>query len=128
MTRFRPLALAAALLLAPVAALAHGEGEHAKHGGTLVDVPPYHLELVTKGKALTLHVMDEKLAPVDVAGATATATVLANGKTERVELKPSGAATLAGQAGADLGHGAKVVASVTLKGAKPVQARFEVGH
>lgn len=126
MTRFRPLALAAALLLAPVTALAHGED--GRHGGTLVDAPPYHLELVAKGKELMLHVMDDKMAPVDVTGATASATVLAGGKSEKVELKPAGAAALAGQAGTELGHGAKVVASITLKGAKPVQARFEVGH
>ncbi|MFM2042244.1 MAG: hypothetical protein RLY86_820 [Pseudomonadota bacterium] len=127
-----PLALAA-LLLAPATAItpgtAHAHQAEALHGGQMVDAPPYHLELVAKGRDITLYVLDSAMKPVDTTGAQARATILAGGKPELVPLAPAGTNILRGAAGVDLGQDAKVVTSLTLPGQKPVQARFNIdGH
>lgn len=121
------LVLAAALLAAP-AAVADGP-KTGPNGGARTDAGPYHAELVLKGNDVVLYVTDAADKPVDVTGAKAEATILANRQTQKVALEPAGANTLKGQASLGGAHDSvKVVTSLTMPGQKPVQARFEMGH
>jgi hypothetical protein len=126
--KFSRIILAAALFAAPVTAFADGP-KIGPNGGARTDAGPYHAELVLKGNDVVLYVTDGSDKPVDVTGAKAEATILANKQTQKVALEPAGANTLRGQA--NLGEspdGVKVVTALTMPGQKPVQARFEMGH
>ncbi|HEY0835163.1 MAG TPA: hypothetical protein VGE72_14760 [Azospirillum sp.] len=121
-------ALFAALFAAPAAALADGP-KTGPNGGPRADIGPYHAELVLKGNDVVLYVTDGADKPVDVTGARAEATILANRQTQKVALAPAGGNTLKGQANLGGAHDSvKVVTALTMPGQKPVQARFEVGH
>jgi len=120
------LFLAAALFAAPAFADGPRTGPN---GGARVDAGPYHTELVLKGNDVVLYVTDGGDKPVDVAGAKAEATILANKQTQKVALEPAGGNTLKGQANLGGAHDSvKVVATLTMPGQKPVHARFEMGH
>ena len=121
-------ALAAALLAAPVAAFADGP-KTGPNGGARTDAGPYHAELVLKGNDVVLYVTDGADKPVDVTGAKAEATILANKQTQKVTLTPAGGNTLKGQANLDGTHDSvRVVTALTMPEQKPVQARFEMRH
>ena len=125
---FSRFALAAALLAAPVAAFADGP-KTGPNGGARTDAGPYHAELVLKGNDVVLYVTDGSDKPVDVTGAKAEATILANKQTQKVTLTPTGGNTLKGQANLDGTHDSvKVVTALTMPEQKPVQARFEMRH
>jgi hypothetical protein len=118
----------AALLIAPAAAFADGP-KIGPNGGPRTDAGPYHTELVLQGNDVVLYVTDSADKPVDVTGARAEATVLANKQTQKIALEPAGANTLKGQANLGGAHDSvKVVTALTMPGQKPVQARFEMGH
>ncbi|MBP2292707.1 hypothetical protein [Azospirillum rugosum] len=120
--------LAAALFAAPATAFAHGPSV-GPHGGPMTDAGAYHTELVLKGNDVVLYVTDGSDQPVDVTGAKAEATILANKQTQKVPLQPAGANALKGQAALGGSHDSvKVVTALTMPGQKTVQARFEVGH
>jgi hypothetical protein len=126
--KFSRIILAAALFAAPVIAFADGP-KIGPNGGARTDAGPYHAELVLKGNDVVLYVTDGSDKPVDVTGAKAEATILANKQTQKVALEPAGANTLRGQANLGDSHdGVKVVTALTMPGQKPVQARFEMGH
>jgi hypothetical protein len=126
--KFSRIILAAALLASPVTAFADGP-KIGPNGGARTDAGPYHAELVLKGNDVVLYVTDGSDKPVDVTGAKAEATILANKQTQKVALEPAGANTLRGQANLGESHDdVKVVTALTMPGQKPVQARFEVGH
>ena len=126
--KFSRIILAAALFAAPVTAFADGP-KIGPNGGARTDAGPYHAELVLKGNDVVLYVTDGSDKPVDVTGAKAEATILANKQTQKVALEPAGANTLRGQANLGESHDSvKVVTALTMPGQKPVQARFEVGH
>ncbi|WP_448192883.1 hypothetical protein [Azospirillum sp. sgz301742] len=122
------LLLAAALVTVPAAAFAHGPAT-GPHGGPMADAGAYHAELVVQGTDVVLYVTDGSDKPVDVVGAKAEATILANRQTQKVALAPAGANALKGQANLGGSHDSiKVVTALTMPGEKPVQARFEMGH
>ena len=99
------------------------------NGGARTDAGPYHAELVLKGNDVVLYVTDGSDKPVDVTGAKAEVTILANKQTQKVTLAPAGGNTLKGQANLDGVHeSVKVVTALTMPEQKPVQARFEIGH
>jgi hypothetical protein len=126
--KFSTLLLAAALFTAPASAFADGP-KIGPNGGARTDAGPYHAELVLKGNDVVLYVTDGADRPVDVSGAKAEATILANKQTRKVTLEPAGANALKGRV--DLGEthdSVKVVTALTMPGQKPVQARFEMGH
>jgi hypothetical protein len=87
---------------------------------------PYHQEVVVKDGEMRVFLYTMEDAPIATEGATGFATVLAGGKTERVELKPAGGNALAGTGGFTAKAGTKIVTSVTLAGKGAVQARYEV--
>jgi hypothetical protein len=126
--KFSRIILAAALFAAPVTAFADGP-KIGPNGGARTDAGPYHAELVLKGNEVVLYVTDGADKPVDVTGAKAEATILANKQTQKVTLMPAGGNTLKGQANLGEAHDSvKVVTALTMPEQKPVQARFEIGH
>lgn len=122
------LLVAATLFAAPATAFADG-AKTGSHGGPRTDAGPYHAELVLQGNDVVLYVTDGTDKPVDVTGAKAEATILANRQTQKVALEPAGANALKGKASLGEVHDSvKVVTALTMPGQKPVQARFELGH
>jgi hypothetical protein len=90
-----------------------------------VDAGDYHVELVTKGKAVSVYLRDGDDKAIAADGAKATAIFVVAGKPERIELKPSGSNTLTGEAGVELPAAPKGAVQITLPGGKTAQAKFE---
>lgn len=109
----------------------HVEGEQvhdhsAKHGGLVEHTGHHHLELVAKGGTLELYVTHEDGEAEDASTAKATATVLADGKTEQVTLTPSGGNALKGAGSFNAGKGTTIVVSLTMPDHEPEQVRFKL--
>jgi hypothetical protein len=69
----------------------HEDHPHAApHGGVVRTVTPFHFELVTKGKQVQVYLLDDGLKLLPTAGRKGFMVVQMAGKTQRVELKPSG--------------------------------------
>jgi hypothetical protein len=115
----------AALAMSTGLAAAADEHEHAaKHGGVVVHSGHHVLELVAKGGTLELYITGED-GPEEIGEAKATATVLADGKTEKVTLAPEGE-VLKGGGSFNAGKGTTVVVSLTMPGHEAEQARFKL--
>ncbi|SMH61568.1 hypothetical protein [Azospirillum agricola] len=126
--KFVQLLVSAVLFAAPASALAHGPSV-GPHGGPVADAGAYHAELIVQGSEVVLYVTDGSDKPVDVTGAKAEATILANKQTQKVVLEPAGDNTLKGKANlTETPDGIKVVTALTMPGQKPVQARFDVSR
>lgn len=98
----------------------------ARHDGVVEHTSHHHLELVAKGGTLELYVRHEDGEEEDTTGAKASATVLADGKTEMVTLVPAGGNGLKGSGGFNAGKGTTVVVSLTMPGHEPEQVRFKL--
>jgi hypothetical protein len=128
----RRLALSiAALTLGAGIALADEGHEHAhdhsaKHGGVVEHTGHHHLELVAKGGTLELYVTHEDGEAEDASAAKASATVLADGKTEQVALTPVGGNALKGSGSFNAGKGTTVVISLSMPDHEPEQVRFKL--
>ena len=105
---------------------AHEHDHGAKHGGIVEHNDHHHLELVAKGDTLELYVRHEDGKDEDATGAKATATVLADGKTETITLTPAGGNSLKGTGSFNAGKGTTVVISLTMPDHEPSQARFKL--
>lgn len=105
---------------------AHAQEEGAKHGGVVQHSGHHHVELVAKGGNVELYVSNEDGKAEDLNGAKASATVLADGKTERITLEPSGANSFKGSGGFNAGKGTTVVVSLTMPGHDTEQIRFKI--
>jgi hypothetical protein len=131
---FKRISLAlAALTLGASFALAdeghdHGKAhDHgAKHGGLVRHTGHHHLELVTNGGTLEVYVTHEDGDAEDTSGAKAQATVLADGKTEKVTLEPAGGNGLKGTGTFNAGKGTTIVVSLSMPGHEPEQVRFKI--
>jgi hypothetical protein len=104
----------------------HAHDHSAKHGGIVEHTSHHHLELVAKGGNLELYVRHEDGEDEDATGAKATATVLADGKTEQVTLTPAGGNSLKGSGSFTAGKGTTVVVSLTMPDHEPSQVRFKL--
>ena len=119
----KPSILALALVLAlPVAANAQGHSHKGPNGGELVDVEGGHAEFVDTPTEIALHLSDEDGKPVSAKGATGKATILSGGKTETVDLAPTGT-KLAGALTKPLASGDKVVVSARTADGRKIQVR-----
>ena len=98
----------------------------AKHNGIVVHSGHHHLELVAAGGTIDLYVTHEDGEAEDVSGAKATATVLADGKTEVVTLAPASGNALKGTGSFNAAKGTTVVVSLTMPGHQTEQARFKL--
>ncbi|WP_284179826.1 hypothetical protein [Rhabdaerophilum sp. SD176] len=81
---FASIALATSL----VPAIAH-EQRVGPRGGALVDAGTYHVELVTRDKAIEIFVSDAQDKPLPANGFKALAILAVSGKSVRVTLEPA---------------------------------------
>jgi FlaG/FlaF family flagellin (archaellin) len=126
----RLMVTATVVLASTFGALAGSNHDHdhgASHGGVLAETSGHHhLELVAADGSLQVYVTHTDGKPQDVKDAKAAATVLSQGKTERVELMPKRDNLFAGAGNFTAGAGTVVVITLTLPDHKPEQARFEL--
>lgn len=115
----------AALPLIPGRALAHlPSGSRGPNGGQVQDIGSYHAELVLRGNDILVFVFDHNDRPVPVAGATAQAVLLANGRQTTVALTPKEGNLLQGTGDLAEARGIRAVVTLTLPGQRTTQARF----
>jgi hypothetical protein len=106
-------------------ASAHDKPVKGPHGGQLIHLEDAHYELVANGGTLTVFISDNDSVPrTTLEGATATATVLTDGKTATVVLAPATADTLTGSGNFVAKTGLRVVVSIQEVRRKPAQIRF----
>lgn len=131
----RSCLLAASMLLAAQAALAHDDATldrmKAPHGVQLRAAGSLHYELVlapmdARGAALpvAVYLTDHGGNAVPSAGASGTVTLLAQGRKTQVKLMPAGDNLLKGEGAYQPGAALKAIVSVTPKGLPAAQARF----
>ena len=85
-------ALAFALHIGPVLAQRdhHDHSKPGPHGGQVLEVGPWHAELVAKGEIIQLHMSGGDQAPIPATGFAGTAILVSEGKSFRVALAPEG--------------------------------------
>lgn len=101
---------------------AQGHSHKGPNGGTLHDVVGGHAEFVDTPGELTIHLTDENGKSVSAKDATGKATVLAGGKTETIDMTPSGS-KLSGALSKPLSPGDKVVVSAKTADGRKIQLR-----
>lgn len=119
--------LAIGLIASPISALAQGHSHAAPNGGQIQQMGAFEGELVVKGSEVMLYVVDAQEKKVNVAGFSATATVLAKGNEQKtVTLSPAGDNKLVGKV--DFPVDGKFRATVSLKPSTgdAVRGRFSV--
>lgn len=104
----------------------HAHDHGGKHGGVMEHSGHHHLELVAKGGTLELYITHEDGDAEDASAAKASATVLADGKTEQVTLAPAGGNGLKGTGSFNAGKGTTIVVSLTMPGHETEQVRFKL--
>lgn len=108
-------------------AMAQGHSHAAPNGGQIQQMGAYEGELVVKGSEVMLYVVDAQEKKVNVAGFSATATVLARGNEQKtVTLAPAGDNRLLGKF--DFKVDGKFRATVAMKPSTGdvVRARYSV--
>lgn len=116
---------AAALSLALTVPLHAHESAKGRNGGLRVDAGKYHTELLVDGStnvAVFLSDADDK--PIPAAGFKATAILVINGKSQRIELLPADASKLAGTASAPVKPGVKGVVQLKAPDGGTAQGKF----
>jgi hypothetical protein len=94
------------------------------NGGRLADAGSLHVEFVSKGAEVSVFTYDHDNKAVSSSGMAGRITVQESGKTRNAVLSAEAPNRLTGKLDAPLADGAKVIVSITLKGGKPVQARY----
>jgi len=113
----------AALAIAPLPVLAHGERPQPAHGGELQDAQGVWVEFLVKGRDVSVYVISEDHKPVPAQQISGTATVLIEGKSYKVDLSPGDANSVKGTL--PVAASGKLIATVALKvGGKSASARF----
>ncbi len=115
------------LLLLPFTAMAH-EQEAGPNGGAFTDIGSHHLEVVLTKYNLKLFVTGPDESPVDVAGATGNAIILAGTKKSTAKLSPSGGHVMDGQVAIEDAGPYTVVVIVKLASGEGLQAKFKVNE
>jgi hypothetical protein len=106
------------------AAFAHSPHTGA-NGGKVVDAGDYHVEMITKDKALNVYLHDRDNKPVEAKGHKAVGIFVVAGKSQRIELTPESANKLTGTAPVALPATPKGAVQITLPSGSVVQAKFE---
>lgn len=126
MTIARSLAAVALVLaLALSAPLSAHEAAKGQNGGLRVDAGKYHTELFVDGStnvAVFLSDADDK--PIPAAGFKATAILIIDGKSQRIELIPADASKMVGTAPAPVKPGVKGVVQLTAPDGGTAQGKF----
>ena len=122
----RAAALATVLLFASPGAFAHGTPPAPTHGGVIEEGSGEHwVELAVAGDQVTAWVSDEDNKPIPAAQLGGKATVLIDGKTQRVALSPADANSVTGKLSAPATGKVTALLALTASG-KPVQVKFIV--
>ncbi len=103
-----------------------GDDHQAQFGGTVIESGHHHLEVVARDGVLEVHVGGEHGTPEMVSQATATASVLAEGRKVDVELKPDGGTALKGALPFKSAKGAVVVITLRMPQHDPEQVRLKL--
>ena len=125
MPRLRSMLMALPLVLACSSPLVAHEAAKGHNGGLRVDAGKYHTELLVDGStnvAVFLSDADDK--PIPAAGFKATAILIVDGKSQRVELKPAEASKMVGTAQAPVKPGVKGVVQLTAPDGSTAQGKF----
>lgn len=123
MTKLKAIAFAAVLCLGSVTIFAHGQPPAASHGGLVQEAHENWVELLVKGDQVRVYVLDEAQKPVPPGQVTGTATVMVDGKPQKIELHPANDGGLAGKL--PVPASGKMLATVSLKDRdQPASARF----
>lgn len=119
-----------AILFALVMMVSPALAQHAHHkgpnGGPMEDVAGVHVELVTAGSDMIIHVTDEAGKPVSTSGFTASALVTAGAQKDTVKLEPTGNNQLKGGMKAAAAPGSNVVLMIKTTAGKSGQAKFKI--
>jgi hypothetical protein len=115
------LLTAGLLLLATSPALSHDAKP--LHGGRIIIVGNYHVELVAKDDAVEVYLLDHNNKQMSVAGHKGVAILSADGKSQRILLEVSGE-MLTGKASGTLPAQPKGVVQISQPDGKTVQAKF----
>jgi hypothetical protein len=94
------------------------------NGGQQADAGSLHVEVVSKGAALTVFLRDHSDKVVPSADYKGTAIFIVNGKPQRIPLTPAGDNKLSGTASTDLPSEPKGAVQITIPGGGTVQAKF----
>jgi hypothetical protein len=116
---FSALALAAAMSFA-----AQAHNPKAAQGGRIIQAGHYHVELVTKGATVQVFLIGHDDKPVNTAGYKGEATLIVEGKSERVPLSPAGGNQLKGDAPSGLPENPKGSIRITSPTGGTANARF----
>ena len=110
-------------LFAAVAS-AHGP-KLGPNGGPVVHAGEYHVEMVAKGTALTVYLLDDDEKAVTTKGYKGTGIFAVDGKPVRIALTPDGPNKLVGQSVVPLTNPLKGAVQITTPAGKTAQAKFE---
>ncbi len=120
MKRTTLVSLAFLLLAAP--AMAHDAKP--LHGGKIAFAGHFHVEMVAKGEAVEVYLIDHHNKPMPVAGYKGLAILSADGKSQRIPLETADGQSLTGKAGMALPTEPKGVVQITPPDGKPVSVKF----
>ena len=122
---FKTLLTATALAFAPVAFAAddHSHSPKPQHGGVVTEASDIEFELVARAETITVYVRDHGKA-LATQGATGKLTLLTGAEKAEGTLAPAGDNKLEAKGSFKVGPGSKLVATVSLKGRKPINVRF----
>ena len=118
-------AVALTLALALSAPLAAHEAAKGRNGGLRVDAGKYHTELLVDGSTtIAVFLSDADDKPIPAAGFKATAILIIDGKSQRIELAPAEASKLVGTAPTPVKPGIKGVVQLTAPDGGTAQGKF----
>lgn len=94
------------------------------NGGPQTDAGSLHVEIVAKGKALTVFLRDHSDHAVSATSYKGTAIFAVDGKPQRIPLLPAGENKLSGTSEAELPNEPKGAVQLTTPTGSTVQAKF----
>ena len=94
------------------------------HGGRIVLVGNFHVEMVAKGDQIEVYLVDHHNQPMSAAGYKGLAILSVDGKSQRIMLQEAEGARLVGKAEIPLPAAPKGVVQITPPGGKTVQGKF----
>ena len=95
-----------------------------RNGGPQADAGSYHVEIVPKGKMVTIFLRDHGDKSVGTSNFKGTAVFVVGGKPERITLVPAGDNTLRGEAAVELPAEPKGAVQITTSAGGTIQAKF----
>lgn len=122
----RSIVAAAVMLVAALTVpLSAHEAAKGRNGGLRVDAGKYHTELLVDGsQTVAVFLSDSDDKPIAATGFKATAILIVDGKSQRLELNAADASKLVGTAPVPVKPGVKGVVQLTGPDGATVQGKF----